>query len=73
MTAIVQGYLDSIAADPSSRKAGLPSWTTNVAGTKFGLDSSNIYIAGLKIPAAVLALLPIPAAATSTRTGPTII
>jgi hypothetical protein len=61
VTAIVQGYLDSIAADPSARTAGLPSWTTNVAGTKFGLDSSNIYIAGLKIPAAVLALLPIPA------------
>jgi hypothetical protein len=59
VTAIVQGYLDSIAAEPSSRKAGLPSWTTNVAGTKFGLDSSNIYVAGLKIPAAVLALLPI--------------
>ena len=32
-----------------------------MAGKKFGLDSSNIYIAGLKIPAAVLALLPIPA------------
>ena len=61
VTAIVQGYLDSIASDPSSRKVGLPSWTTNVAGTKFGLDSSSIYIAGLKIPAAVLALLPIPA------------
>ena len=61
VTAIVQAYLDSIAADPAARKAGLPSWTTDVAGTKFGLDSSNIYIAGLKIPAAVLALLPIPA------------
>jgi hypothetical protein len=61
VTAIVQGYLDSIAAEPASRKTGLPSWTTNVAGTKFGLDSSNIYIAGLKIPAVVLALLPIPA------------
>jgi hypothetical protein len=59
VNAIVQAYLDSIAADSSSRKARLPSWTTNVAGTKFGLDSSNIYIAGLKIPAAVLALLPI--------------
>jgi hypothetical protein len=59
VTAIVQAYLDSIAAEPRSRKAGLPSWTTNVAGTKFGLDSSNIYVAGLKIPAAVLALLPI--------------
>jgi hypothetical protein len=38
---------------------GLPSWTTEVAGKKFGIDSKNIYIAGLKIPAAVLALLPI--------------
>ena len=61
VNAIVQGYLDSIAADPTTRTAGLPSWTTNVAGKKFGLDSSNVYIAGLKIPAAVLALLPIPA------------
>jgi hypothetical protein len=60
VTAIVQGYLDSIASDPASRNVGLPSWTTNVAGSKFGLDSKNIYIAGLKIPAAVLALLPIP-------------
>ena len=60
VTAIVQGYLDSIAMDPASRNVGLPSWTTQVAGKKFGLDSRNIYIAGLKIPAAVLALLPLP-------------
>ncbi len=60
VTRIVQGYLDSIALDPAARNVGLPSWTTNVAGKKFGLDSRNIYIAGLKIPAAVLALLPIP-------------
>jgi hypothetical protein len=61
VNAIVQGYLDSIASDPASRSVGLPSWTTQIAGKKFGLDSSNIYVAGLKIPAAVLALLPIPA------------
>jgi hypothetical protein len=60
VTAIVQGYLDSIAMDPAARDVGLPSWTTQVAGKKFGLDSRNIYIAGLKIPAAVLALLPLP-------------
>ena len=60
VTAIVQAYLDSIANDPASRNQGLPSWTTEIAGRKFGLDSKNIYIAGLKIPAAVLALLPIP-------------
>jgi hypothetical protein len=61
VTAIVQGYLDSIAADPTARGQALPSWTKEIAGKKFGLDSKNIYIAGLKIPAAVLALLPIPA------------
>ena len=60
VTAIVQGYLDSIALDPGARQVGLPSWTTQVAGKKFGLDSKNIYIAGLKIPAVVLALLPLP-------------
>ena len=60
VTAIVQAYLDSIAVDPASRQVGLPSWTTEVAGKKFGLDSKNIYIAGLKIPAVVLALLPLP-------------
>ncbi len=61
VTAIVQGYLDSIAADPTGRAQALPSWTREIAGKKFGIDSRNIYIAGLKIPAAVLALLPIPA------------
>lgn len=59
VSVIVQAYLDSIANDPASKTVGLPSWTTEVAGRKFGLDSKNIYIAGLKIPAAVLALLPI--------------
>ncbi|HEY3011121.1 MAG TPA: hypothetical protein VGJ36_00145 [Gemmatimonadales bacterium] len=61
VTTIVQAYLDSIASDPATKNQGLPSWTAEIAGKKFGLDSKNIYIAGLKIPAAVLALLPIPA------------
>jgi hypothetical protein len=61
VTAIVQGYLDSIASDPALRARGMPSWTKEIAGRKFGIDSKNVYIAGLKIPAAVLALLPIPA------------
>ena len=59
VSTIVQAYLDSIASDPASKNVGMPSWTTEVAGKKFGIDSKNIYIAGLKIPAAVLALLPI--------------
>jgi hypothetical protein len=60
VTAIVQQYLDSIANDPATKDQELPSWTTEIVGKKFGLDAKNIYIAGLKIPAAVLALLPIP-------------
>lgn len=59
VSSIVQAYLDSIASDPASKNVGMPDWTTEVAGKKFGIDSKNIYIAGLKIPAAVLALLPI--------------
>jgi hypothetical protein len=61
VTRIVQAYLDSIAGDPSSRDLKPPSWTTELVGKKFGIDEKNIYIAGLKIPVAVLALLPIPA------------
>jgi hypothetical protein len=59
VTQIVQSFLDSIANEPASDGATLPDWTTQIAGKRFGVDSKNIYIAGLKIPAAVLALLPI--------------
>jgi len=58
--AIVQAYLDSIANEPGAGQARMPEWVTEVDGKKFGLDGKNIYIAGLKIPAAVLALLPVP-------------
>jgi len=34
-----------------------PSWTTDVAGKKFGIDQQFIYLAGIKIPTQVLALL----------------
>ena len=60
VTATIQAFLDSVAADPASKAAVMPSWTTTIAGKKFGLDSRNIYVAGLKIPAAVLALLHLP-------------
>ncbi|HXI22205.1 MAG TPA: hypothetical protein VNH46_14015, partial [Gemmatimonadales bacterium] len=67
VTAIVQAYLDSIAHEPGAERARMPDWTTRVAGVKFGLDSRYLYIAGLKIPAAVLALLPIPATGNQQR------
>ena len=60
VTAIMQAFLDSLAAEPGMGQVRMPEWTTTVAGSKFGLDSKYIYIAGLKIPAVVLALLPLP-------------
>ncbi len=59
VSAIVQAYLDSIAREPGESLEP-PSWTTEVAGKKFGLDSKNIYVAGLKIPTVVLRFLSIP-------------
>lgn len=67
VTAVIQAFLDSVAMDPASRGAALPSWTTTIAGTKFGLDSKWLYVAGLKIPAAVLALLPLPTTGNESR------
>lgn len=67
VTAVIQAYLDSIAREPGADRVKLPDWTTEVNGAKFGLDSRNIYIAGLKIPAAVLALLPIPSGGNQSR------
>ena len=56
---IVQAFLDSIASEPGADRVRMPDWTTTLGGKKFGLDPQYLYIAGLKIPAAVLALLPI--------------
>ena len=67
VTAIVQGYLDSIAAQPGAEAAALPGWTTKVGGKTWGVDGTNIHIAGLKIPAAVLALIPLPVASNPTQ------
>jgi hypothetical protein len=60
VTAIVQAYLDSLALEPGADRAQLPSWVTDVGGRKYGLDAKYIYVAGLKIPSAVLALIPFP-------------
>ncbi|MGE0352947.1 MAG: hypothetical protein AB7I33_13365 [Gemmatimonadales bacterium] len=59
-TALVQAFLDSISADPNLQGVKLPDWTTELGGATYGLDSRWIYIAGLKIPTALLALLPWP-------------
>jgi hypothetical protein len=59
--AVVQAYLDSIAHDPDVLSLRRPSWVATLDGKKYGIDASHIYVAGLRIPTAVLALLPIKA------------
>ncbi|MEP6572736.1 MAG: hypothetical protein ABJD11_08570 [Gemmatimonadota bacterium] len=64
---IIQAFLDSAAMEPGADQTKLPSWTKEIGGKKFGIDSRNIYIAGLKIPAAVLALLSLPGGTNQSR------
>ncbi|HEX9610636.1 MAG TPA: hypothetical protein VF978_02025 [Gemmatimonadales bacterium] len=49
----------SVLVDSAQRERQLPTWTTEVAGKTFGIDSQYIHVAGIKIPTAALALLPI--------------
>ena len=56
VTATIQAFLDSIAREPQDPNA---EWSGDVAGKKFGLSGKYLTVAGLRIPAAVLALLPI--------------
>ncbi|MEO6067805.1 MAG: hypothetical protein ABIQ41_07480 [Gemmatimonadales bacterium] len=59
VTAVVQAYLDSIAHDPDVAPLRPPVWVATVGGKKYGIDPGFIYVAGLKIPTALLAFLPI--------------
>ena len=65
VAAIVQQYIDSVLSAPSAPGAAPPSWTTQIFGKTFGIDSKYIYFGGLKIPSAVLALLPIKSGGTT--------
>src|SRR5205809_7909751 len=49
----------NVIIDQEQRARRTPTWTTEVAGKVFGIDSQYIHVAGIKIPTAALALLPI--------------
>src|SRR5260370_28962639 len=49
----------NVIIDLDQRARQRPVWTTDVAGKVFGIDSQFIHVAGIKIPTAALALLPI--------------
>lgn len=57
---IVQHYIDSLLTTPTPYDSRPPAWTTKIAGKTFGIDQNYIYLGGLKIPSAILALLPLP-------------
>jgi len=49
----------NVIIDQEQRARQRPTWTTEVAGKVIGIDSQYIHVAGIKIPTAALALLPI--------------
>lgn len=49
----------NILIDAMQRERQRPTWTKEVAGRKFGIDSQFIHIAGIKIPVFALNLLPV--------------
>jgi len=56
---IIQTYLEEMAKERAESPEALPSWTTKIGGKTVGLDQKWIYLGPLKIPTALLALLPI--------------
>jgi hypothetical protein len=58
LTSRLLAYLDSLPPDSFAPPAQ-PRWTTEIGGRTWGIDGRWIYLGGLKLPAALLALLPI--------------
>lgn len=56
---MVQQYLEALALERANPANRPPSWTTMIGGKKVGVDGQWIYIGPIKLPTALLALLPI--------------
>ncbi|MBK7596072.1 MAG: hypothetical protein IPJ11_12705 [Gemmatimonadetes bacterium] len=56
---MVQQYIDALAAERANPANRPPSWTTTIGGKKVGIDGQWIYIGPIKLPTALLGLLPI--------------
>lgn len=67
VTAIIQDYLDRLAAEESGRVQGPPSWTTSIGGQKVGVDSKWFYLGPIRVPTFLLALIPINVQANPTQ------
>ena len=56
----IRTYLDTVPPDSFATYPGPKAWTTEIAGQPWGLDGKWIYLGPIKIPATILALLPLP-------------
>lgn len=66
--AITQHFREAVAAAEAQRQAsGKPDWTTTFGGQPVGLDERWIYLGPIKLPSALLALLPINTMANPTE------
>jgi hypothetical protein len=59
IVARLQAFLDTLPPDSFAVPPPRP-WTTEIDGKKWGIDGGWIYLGGIKLPAAILALLPLP-------------
>lgn len=55
----ILAFIDSMPRD-SFATPHTPTWTSEIGGQTWGIDSKWIYLGGLKLPTALLALLPFP-------------
>lgn len=66
MTAIIQDYLDRLAAEEPAPMTP-PSWTTQLGGKTVGVDSKWIYLGPIRVPTFLLALIPLNVQANPTQ------
>ncbi len=59
VTERLMAFLDTMPRD-SFAPPSAPTWTTEIAGKTWGIDAKWIYLGDIKLPAALLALLPLP-------------
>jgi hypothetical protein len=59
IVARLHAFLDTLPPDSFAVAVPQP-WTTEINGQKWGVDGGWIYLGGIKLPTAILALLPLP-------------
>lgn len=55
----LMAFLDTLPPDPFASPDS-PSWVTEIGGKKWGIDEKWIHLGDIKLPAALLALIPAP-------------